>query len=47
MGFLRLREKIKKGNIRSPRPIEEPGELEEWIYREVKLREEKMRRERG
>jgi len=47
MGFLKLREKIKKGEIKSPRPIEEPGELEDWIYKEVMLREEKMRRERG
>jgi NADH-quinone oxidoreductase subunit B len=47
MGFLRLRKKIEEGRVESPRPIEEPGELEEYIYREVKLREEAMVKARG
>ncbi|MCD6195703.1 MAG: NADH-quinone oxidoreductase subunit NuoB [Staphylothermus sp.] len=46
-GFLRLRQKILEGRIKSPRPIEEPGELEEMIYREVKLREKAMIEARG
>ena len=46
-GFLKLREKIDDGRIECPRPIEDLGELEEWIYREVKMREKLMRSERG
>ena len=46
-GFLRLRQKIFEGRVKSPRPIEEPGELEEMIYREIELREKAMIKARG
>ena len=46
-GFLKLRKKVFGGRVRNPRPVEELQELERMIYREVELREERMRRERG
>ena len=48
-GFLELARKVREGRVPEvQRPIEKyPGELEDLILSELRMREEKMKRERG
>lgn len=48
-GFLELAKKVREGKVpETPRPLEKyPGELEDTILKELKAREEIMKKERG